>query len=591
MTVGHDADTLKAEAATLFAFIHDAPDVAEVRRRLFARVSAVQYGGASEGALGGRVKLRDCSRAWRGLLTERSDTLAGFSVAQALWDLARGVPRPDLQAGFFAELIHLVRGLDGRAEDRVPTEVSVDAALQGRDAAQARSGELDRIWAGVSRWMARYEDGLSDAAQARRAARRARILAALGGGEDDWADWHWQVRHVVKDAETLARLVPLTEGELAAVRAARAGRVPFGVTPYYVSLMDEDPEAGRDRAVRAQVLPPADYVRELAAHHGERDRAFDFMLERDTSPIDLITRRYPSVVILKPYNTCPQICVYCQRNWEIDDCMAPGALASAEAIEAACAWIEAHPAVTEVLVTGGDPLVLGDDRLAQILERVARIDSIEVIRVGTRVPVTVPMRVTDALADVLGDFRMPGRREIAVMTHVEHVYEITPELVAAVDRLRRRGVAVYNQHVYTFWVSRRYENARLRMLLRRAGIDPYYTFAPKGKEETRSYRVPLARLLQERREEARVLPGLRRADETVYNVPGLGKNYLRAYQQRDLLSILPDGARVYQFHPWEKELGGRDAYVGTDVPVLEYLTRLAEIGEDPAEYESIWYYY
>jgi lysine 2,3-aminomutase len=201
------------------------------------------------------------------------------------------------------------------------------------------------------------------------------------------------------------------------------------------------------------------------------------------------------------------------------------------------------------------------------------------------------MRITPELASLLGSLREPGRREVCIVTHVEHPYEITPDLVAAVDKLKRQGISVFNQLVYTFFVSRRFEASKLRMVLRRVGIDPYYTFIPKGKEETNEYRVPLARLLQEQREEARLMPGLRRTDEAVYNVPGLGKNYLRAFQLRDLLAIMPDGSRIYDFHPWEKGISGSGDYVGTDVPLLHYLSRLEAIGEDPDKYESIWYYY
>ena len=87
------------------------------------------------------------------------------------------------------------------------------------------------------------------------------------------------------------------------------------------------------------------------------------------------------------------------------------------------------------------------------------------------------------------------------------------------------------------------------------------------------------------------MPGSRRTDEAVYNVPGLGKNYLRARQHRNLLSVLPDGARVYEFHPWEKNVIEQDAHVATDVPIFEYLQRLEEIGESADDYESIWYYF
>jgi lysine 2,3-aminomutase len=221
----------------------------------------------------------------------------------------------------------------------------------------------------------------------------------------------------------------------------------------------------------------------------------------------------------------------------------------------------------------------------------AAIEHVEMIRIGTRTPVTLPMRITAKLAELLGSFRKPGRREVCVVTHVEHVSEVTPEMVRAVQRLRSQGMSVYNQMVFTFYVSRRFEAAALRRLLRICGVEPYYTFAPKGKEETEDYRVPIARILQEQKEEARLLPGSRRTDEPVFNVPGLGKNDLRAMQHRDLISVLPDGSRVYEFHPWEKNIVERESYISRDVPVLDYLTRLKDLGEDPADYAGIWYYF
>ncbi|MFH0901030.1 MAG: KamA family radical SAM protein [Pseudomonadota bacterium] len=582
------------EAASLVALVRQHGSVRSARVALFRRISDYQFDISVEnGTLRHQeaVAVRDCARAWRGILRKSSDQRVGFSVMAALWDIAHDRPRPELGPGFYAELIHLFRGIEGRALLDTPFESGVDVSLSGRKAARHRSWMLDRLWRRVAAAMDRFPDGLSEEACSRRSARRTRIMSLFGAADANWSSWLWQVRHVVKDPDVLAKLVELDADELAAVRAAVAARLPFGVTPYYLSLMDDDPQEGRDRAVRAQVLPPASYVCEMAAHHGSRELAFDFMLERDTSPVDLVTRRYPAIAILKPFNTCPQICVYCQRNWEIDQAMSPHALAPVTKIEAACRWIEGHPAISELLVTGGDPLTLGDTKLERLFSRLERIESLDLIRIGTRIPVTLPMRITARLATMLGALRRPGRREVCLVTHVEHPYEVTPEFVEAIDRLRRQGIAVYNQLVYTFFVSRRFEAARLRMLLKRCGVDSYYTFAPKGKEETSAYRVPLARIMQEQQEEARTLPGLRRTDEAVYNVPGLGKNHLRAVQHRDLVSILPNGERVYEFHPWDKQVVRREPYIGTDISILEYLGRLAAIGEKPEDYGSIWYYF
>jgi lysine 2,3-aminomutase len=587
-------ESFREASGRILEIVKKAATVEEARGALFAHVSEEQYEryGTAIISLGARLHIvRDCARAWRSLLTARSDERADFSNIKALWDLSRGKPRPDLQPGFYAEMIHLALGLEGKAE-RLQSEIAgTSGPLTGREAAIRRSDELDHLWANVEAQMSRYEDGLAEEAELRRSKRRAKVQAALGATDEQFSDWRWQVAHIARTAEELERLVALRPEESEAIRQAARGRLPFGVTPYYAALLDDEPEAGRDRALRSQVIPPLEYVGKMLEHRGDRECAFDFMLERDTSPMDLVTRRYPAIAILKPYNTCPQICVYCQRNWEIDEAMAPDALASREQLDAAIDYVRRHPALREILVTGGDPLGLPDDELLGILDKLAAIPHIEVIRIGTRTPVTIPMRITPELADRLGRLRVPGRREVCIVTHVEHPYEITPELITAVDRMKRQGISVFNQLVFSYFVSRRFEASKLRMLLRRSGIEPYYTFMTKGKEETNAYRVPLARLLQEQKEEARLLPGSRRTDEAVYNVPGLGKNYLRAFQHRDLLAVMPDGARVYDFHPWEKGIVDRESYVGYDVPILQYLCRLEETGENPDEYESIWYYY
>jgi lysine 2,3-aminomutase len=587
------AQTFLAEAREILDSVQMVTDLESARWALYERVARIHFekaGGLGDLSATERNLVRDCAHAMRSMLHRRSAKVSGFDLAGALWDAHRGRERSELGPGFWAEMINLCRGLLGRAPRLTLTEDDVFRKLEGRKAAVKRSEELDRMWDRLESHTARYEDGLVPAAVERRRARREKIMAALGGDEARWADWRWHRDNVAVTGEALSRLVPVTAEQEELVRRSREGRLPFGVTPYYASLADDEPSS-RDLAVRAQVLPPRHYVEAMLEHAGERGSAFDFMGEHDTSPVDLVTRRYPAVVILKPYNTCPQICVYCQRNWEIEEALDCNALASEEDVETAVRWIESHPAVREVLVTGGDPLALDDDQIMSVLERLARIERLDLIRIGSRTPVTMPMRITEQLAARLGALRQPGRRELCVVTHFENVYEITPEATAAVDRLKRNGIGVYNQQVYTFFVSRRYEAVALRMLLRRIGVDPYYTFVPKGKVEMSDYLVPVARLLQERSEEARLLPGIKRTDEPVFNVPRLGKNHVRAAQNRDLLAVLPNGARVYDFHPWEKNIVDRSPYAFEDTPILDYLLRLERFGEDPEQYRSIWYYF
>ena len=103
--------------------------------------------------------------------------------------------------------------------------------------------------------------------------------------------------------------------------------------------------------------------------------------------------------------------------------------------------------------------------------------------------------------------------------------------------------------------------------------------------------VPIARILQERKEEARLLPGLDRTDEPVFNVPKLGKNHLRAWQDHWIVMIKPDGSRIYEFHPWEKNMEPIPPYYFTDKPIYNYLRELNERGEDLSDYRNIWYYF
>ena len=539
------------------------------------------------------ILVRNAIRVFRTLLSPRSERLVGYSLLQYIHNLLYmenlkeiEKPSPD----FFAELDHLLKGLMGKS-GIYPNKAPVFTRHEGKKAAKLRSTDLSRMAREAQQLLDRYPYGLDNNAIRRRSANKSRILKYFDATEQEWNDWKWQTRHIVRKAETLKSLVKLTDEEYEAVALARENRIPFGITPYYLSLMDYQADRKRDYAVRAQVIPPLNYVKKLKEMRGKQELSMDFMLERDTSPIEGITRRYPMIVILKPILTCPQICVYCQRNWEIEDVYSTSAALSRDKLDAAIGWIADTPEIREVLITGGDPLLLSNSKVEYMLRKLSRIEHIERIRIGTRTPVTLPQRITESLIRVISRFHAPGKREVLIVTHFEHSYEITPQSMNAVQKFLRNGIKVYNQLVYTCYNSRKFEAAALRLKLCLIGVTPYYTFNTKGKEETDDYRVPIPRLLQEQQEEARLLPGSARTDEIVFNVPGLGKNYLRAVQHRDVISLLPDGRRVYEFHPWEKKLHLANTYVYTDVSIYKYLKMLKAMGENTSLYRTIWYYY
>jgi lysine 2,3-aminomutase len=539
------------------------------------------------------ILTRDAILVFRNIISRRSAVLAGYSFLKYIDDLLHdkrsdslALPKP----GFFIELDHLLLGISGQAEV-YPASVPAFAKYHGVKAAKLRSADLSRMARTVEKFSKRYISGLDEDAKRRRYKNKQRILRHFDATGSEWHNWRWQVRHIIRDVKTLSTLVKLSDEEYEAVKLAKKNKIPFGITPHYLSLMDFEPGQGRDQGIRAQVIPSLHYMKKLKEFKSDDESSMDFMLERDTSPIEGITRRYPQIVILKPVMTCPQICVYCQRNWEIEDVFSRAAILPKSKIQKALDWIANTPEINEVLITGGDPFLLSNERLENLLFRLSRMDHIQRIRIGTRTLVTMPQRITDTLVKDINHFHIPGKREVLIVSHFEHPYEITPQSVEAVQKFRRYGMEIYNQLVYTFFNSRKFEAVTLRNQLRLIGVTPYYTFNTKGKEETDDYRVPIPRLLQEQKEEARLVPGTVRTDEIVFNVPGLGKNYLRALQHHDVISVLPDGRRVYEFHPWEKKLALADTYVYTDVSIYSYLQKLKNIGENVSDYKSIWYYY
>lgn len=537
-----------------------------------------------------RENAKECVRVLKNVIRTENEKLTGISALQHLRDLACNGKKAlsMVSKGFICEMIFLFRGINGSASIASNCLKEVSHEMESRSVSE-RSRQLNNYARRLQDRFERYRTGLAPYATRRRAELRKRIIKFRGGGVDDWDDYRWHFRNIFSSVRDLAALVHLDRDEVAGLTAARKLGIPVHVTPYYLSLFNQDGRCDSDRGLRAHVLPSVRYCEAVAA--GRRaGQVSDFMGEKHTSPVEGITRRYPQIAILKPFNSCPQICVYCQRNWEVH-CMATASCLAPAKLKRALEWINRNKSLREILVTGGDPLTLGNAAIDELLSALSNMKHIERIRIGTRTPVTVPCRINDVLVDIIDKHHKWGTQEIAVMTHVEYPAEITDEFQAAILRLKRIGVNVYNQQVYTYYTSRRYEACFLRRNLKLCGVDPYYTFNTKGKDETVDFRVPMARLQQERHEEARLMPGLVRTDEPVFNVPLQGKSSLVAWQDHEPIMILPDGRRVYRFYPWESRLAFADDYLYTDVSIYDYLARLSEDGERVEDYMSIWYYF
>jgi len=296
----------------------------------------------------------------------------------------------------------------------------------------------------------------------------------LGG---DARDWRWQLRHAVASVEDLARALPLTPRELEGARRAESQGLPLRITPYYLSLVDPaDPAC----PIRRQCVPDA---READEVPGD---LVDPLGEVAHQVAPHLVQRYPDRVLLLATDRCAVYCRFCTRSRMVGG--GEGAV-SLEALEPALRWLREHPEVRDVILSGGDPLAMGTDRLVRLVEAVRAVPTVETIRLATRVPVTLPMRITRELLLALRPFH-----PLWVMTHFNHPRELTAQAVGACERLADAGFPVMNQTVLLAGIND--DAVTLEELLRglvRARVRPYYLLQTDPVRGTAHLRTPLAR--------------------------------------------------------------------------------------------------
>jgi lysine 2,3-aminomutase len=246
---------------------------------------------------------------------------------------------------------------------------------------------------------------------------------------EDWNDWRWQMRNDIRDVETLAKVVTLTDTEKDEV--ARVLKVfRMAITPYYASLIDQGNPVC---PVRLQAVPRLPETFEDAT---DQD---DPLHEDIDSPVPGLTHRYPDRALLLVTNLCSMNCRHCTRRRLVgfEDAHMPDA-----DIDKAIAYIRDTSEIRDVIISGGDPLVLSDEKLESIIARIRDIPHVEIIRLGTRTPVVMPMRITDGLVSMLKKYH-----PIYVNTHFNHPKEITVEAREACRKLADAGIALGNQSV------------------------------------------------------------------------------------------------------------------------------------------------
>jgi lysine 2,3-aminomutase len=292
--------------------------------------------------------------------------------------------------------------------------------------------------------------------------------------DEEWRDWRWQQRSALSTADDFDRILRLTDEERAGF-AVTAGLFRAGATPYYAGLADPE---NAHCPVRRQILPlPA----EALGGPGDRE---DPTGEEPHRPVRALVQKYPDRALLLAADRCPAYCRHCtRRRITGSDGNGLDRAAQAEAI----AWLRAHPGVREVIVSGGDPLVLSDERLEELLSALRSVPHVRILRIATRAPVTNPMRVTEPLARLL-------RRHapLFVVTHFNHPKELTPEAREGCERLVDHGIPVENQSVLLRRIN---SSARALVALNEGLLEwrvrPYYLHQGDLAAGTGHLRTPL----------------------------------------------------------------------------------------------------
>ena len=276
---------------------------------------------------------------------------------------------------------------------------------------------------------------------------------------EEWNDWRWQLRHRITTPEQAAEYLRLTPDEREGLLLTR-NKLAFAITPHYFNLIEAD---NPDCPIRRQVIPRAG---EAVVTPGEMA---DPCGEDSHMPVPGLVHRYPDRVLFLVTDRCASYCRYCTRSRVVSGV---GEQELETDFEAVYQYLEEHTEVRDVLLSGGDALLLSDDRLRKILTRLRAIPHIEFLRIGTRIPIFLPQRITPELCAMLREFH-----PLWMSVHVNHPRELTTEVRDALGRLADAGIPLGNQSVLLAGVNDNPDTMRsLIHKLLRCRVRPYYLY-------------------------------------------------------------------------------------------------------------------
>jgi lysine 2,3-aminomutase len=295
----------------------------------------------------------------------------------------------------------------------------------------------------------------------------------------DWKDWKWHLKHSINDIKTFEEVMGLSfSSREKMMLETTTEKFPLAITPYYASLIDRDNY--RDDPVFKQAFPSMD---ELIIESCDMS---DPLAEESDSPAPCITHRYPDRVLFHVSSMCAMYCRHCTRKRKVGD---RDTIPGRKTLEKGLDYIRSARSVRDVLISGGDPLMLSDGLLKWLLDSLSEIEHVEVIRIGTRIPVVLPYRVTDKLASILGSYP-----NLWINTHFNHPREITESAMTAVRKLTKAGIPMGNQTVLLAGVNDcPYIMKDLVHKLVKNRVRPYYLYQCDLSEGLSHFRTPVGK--------------------------------------------------------------------------------------------------
>jgi lysine 2,3-aminomutase len=296
----------------------------------------------------------------------------------------------------------------------------------------------------------------------------------------EWNDWRWQLRNRIRSAQALGQMFRLSDDERAGLVHAD-GELPVGVTPYYASLIDPN---NPDDPLRRSMIPVA------AEHLTTPGEAADPLGEEGHSPVPGIVHRYPDRVLFLASGHCAVYCRYCTRSRMVGQ--ADALAVDGHKWDAAIDYIAATPSVRDVLISGGDPLTLADEKLEYLLSRLRAIPHVEILRIGTKTPACLPMRITPKLARMLRRYH-----PLFMSIHFTHPGELTPEVGQATAMLADAGIPLGSQTVLLKGIND--DVATMKSLMQgllRHRVRPYYIYQCDPIRGSAHLRTPVSKGLE-----------------------------------------------------------------------------------------------